>query len=51
MFGMGSIHTWQSDLYPDLPLGPPQLMVSYTGPFVSIFFFNFICKVDVVHLG
>ncbi|CED83283.1 Protein of unknown function DUF1264 [Phaffia rhodozyma] len=27
-----TIHTWQSDIYPDLPLGPPQLMVSYTGP-------------------
>ncbi|KAH9842577.1 DUF1264-domain-containing protein [Rhodofomes roseus] len=25
-----TIHTWQVDAHPDLPLGPPQLMVSYT---------------------
>ncbi|KAH9951218.1 DUF1264-domain-containing protein [Amylocystis lapponica] len=26
-----TIHTWAVDLHPDLPLGPPNLMVSYTG--------------------
>ena len=25
-----TIHTWQVDIHPDMPLGPPQLMVSYT---------------------
>lgn len=25
-----TIHTWAFDLYPDLPLGPPNLMMSYT---------------------
>lgn len=23
-------HTWQFDVHPDLPLGPPQLMMAYT---------------------
>ncbi|EED80144.1 predicted protein [Postia placenta Mad-698-R] len=26
-----TIHTWPVDISPDLPLGPPNLMVSYTG--------------------
>lgn len=26
-----TIHTWQVDISPTLPLGPPTLMVSYTG--------------------
>ncbi|EJD06856.1 embryo-specific protein [Fomitiporia mediterranea MF3/22] len=26
-----TIHTWAIDIYPDLPLGAPQLMMSYTG--------------------
>jgi len=26
-----TIHTWQVDIHPDLPLGPPNLMTSYTG--------------------
>lgn len=26
-----AIHTWAIDKYPDLPLGPPQLMMSATG--------------------
>ncbi|KAJ3478298.1 hypothetical protein NLI96_g9848 [Meripilus lineatus] len=26
-----TIHTWAIDQYPDLPLGPPSLMMSYTG--------------------
>ncbi|OBZ75604.1 hypothetical protein A0H81_04238 [Grifola frondosa] len=26
-----SIHTWAIDISPDLPLGPPNLMMSYTG--------------------
>ncbi|ORX34529.1 hypothetical protein BD324DRAFT_664212 [Kockovaella imperatae] len=25
-----TIHTWQPDIQPDLPLGPPQLMMAYT---------------------
>ena len=25
-----TIHTWAYDLYPDLPLGPPNLMMSYS---------------------
>ncbi|KAK1925845.1 hypothetical protein DB88DRAFT_524193 [Papiliotrema laurentii] len=25
-----TIHTWQFDIHPDLPLGPPTLMMSYT---------------------
>ncbi|EJF65924.1 hypothetical protein DICSQDRAFT_143283 [Dichomitus squalens LYAD-421 SS1] len=25
-----TIHTWQYDIHPDLPLGPPTLMTSYT---------------------
>ncbi len=25
-----TIHTWAYDVYPDLPLGPPNLMMSYT---------------------
>ena len=25
-----TIHTWQYDIHPDLPLGPPALMMSYT---------------------
>lgn len=25
-----TIHTWAVDTFPDLPLGPPSLMVSYT---------------------
>lgn len=25
-----TIHTWAYDIYPDLPLGPPNLMLSYT---------------------
>lgn len=25
-----TIHTWAFDIYPDLPLGPPHLMMSYT---------------------
>lgn len=25
-----TIHTWQPDISPDLPLGPPQLMMAYT---------------------
>ena len=25
-----TIHTWQFDKHPDLPLGPPALMMSYT---------------------
>ncbi|KAF7791315.1 hypothetical protein EIP86_002329 [Pleurotus ostreatoroseus] len=25
-----TIHTWAYDLYPELPLGPPNLMMSYT---------------------
>lgn len=25
-----TIHTWAFDIHPDLPLGPPQLMMSYT---------------------
>ncbi|VDB84576.1 unnamed protein product [Peniophora sp. CBMAI 1063] len=25
-----TIHTWQFDVHPDLPLGPPALMMSYT---------------------
>jgi hypothetical protein len=25
-----TIHTWAIDISPDLPLGPPNLMVSYT---------------------
>ncbi len=27
-----TIHTWSIDETPDLPLGPPQLMMSYTEP-------------------
>lgn len=26
------LQTWQYDIHPDLPLGPPQLMMSYTDP-------------------
>jgi hypothetical protein len=26
-----TIHTWACDLYPDFPLGPPHLMMSFTG--------------------
>ncbi|KAI0374967.1 DUF1264-domain-containing protein [Pilatotrama ljubarskyi] len=26
-----TIHTWAFDIHPDLPLGPPNLMMSYTG--------------------
>jgi len=26
------IHTWNIDVHPDLPLGPPTLMMSYTKP-------------------
>lgn len=26
-----TVHTWAIDKYPDLPLGPPQLMMSVTG--------------------
>ncbi|TFK92127.1 DUF1264-domain-containing protein [Polyporus arcularius HHB13444] len=26
-----TIHTWAIDVYPDLPLGPPNLMMSYIG--------------------
>jgi hypothetical protein len=26
-----TIHTWAFDIHPDLPLGPPQLMMAYTG--------------------
>lgn len=26
-----TIHTWAVDIHPDLPLGPPNLMMSYTG--------------------
>lgn len=26
-----TIHTWAYDIYPDLPLGPPNLMMAYTG--------------------
>lgn len=29
MYGK-TTHTWQFDLHPDLPLGPPQLMMAYT---------------------
>lgn len=25
-----TIHTWAFDIHPDLPLGPPNLMMSYT---------------------
>ncbi|KAJ9096831.1 hypothetical protein QFC21_005102 [Naganishia friedmannii] len=25
-----TIHTWQYDIHPDFPLGPPQLMMAYT---------------------
>ena len=25
-----TVHTWPVDVHPDVPLGPPQLMVSYT---------------------
>ncbi len=25
-----TIHTWAYDIHPELPLGPPSLMVSYT---------------------
>lgn len=25
-----TIHTWAYDIHPDLPLGPPNLMMSYT---------------------
>lgn len=25
-----TIHTWQFDIHPELPLGPPALMMSYT---------------------
>ncbi len=25
-----TIHTWQYDIHPDLPLGPPSLMMAYT---------------------
>lgn len=25
-----TIHTWAFDIYPDFPLGPPHLMMSYT---------------------
>lgn len=27
-----TIHTWAIDETPDLPLGPPHLMMSFTGP-------------------
>jgi hypothetical protein len=27
-----TIHTWAFDIHPDLPLGPPNLMMSYTAP-------------------
>lgn len=26
-----TIHTWRPELHPDLPLGPPSLMMSFTG--------------------
>jgi len=26
-----TIHTWQVDIHPDFPLGPPTLMMAYTG--------------------
>jgi len=25
-----TIHTWQFDIHPDFPLGPPNLMMAYT---------------------
>jgi len=25
-----TIHTWAPDMFPDLPLGPPHLMMAYT---------------------
>lgn len=25
-----TIHTWAIDIHPDLPIGPPNLMMSYT---------------------
>jgi len=27
-----TVHTWQPDIHPDLPLGAPNLMMSFTAP-------------------
>ncbi|KAK9896610.1 DUF1264-domain-containing protein [Cystobasidium minutum MCA 4210] len=27
-----TIHTWQYDVHPELPLGPPQMMLAFTAP-------------------
>ncbi|SCV68742.1 BQ2448_863 [Microbotryum intermedium] len=47
-----TIHTWQPDIHPDLPIGPPELMMSYTAdgqiPTNVVLSRDERCKIDTI---